>query len=97
MPADGHPRYQKVLWHHNLPDEPVVLYSQIDSGLEVRKVEVYRDDRHDYADKSHSTGTTMLGGKRMPDLDEINQDPQFSAEPITAADFELVWHRATTA
>jgi hypothetical protein len=29
-------RYQKVLWHHDLPDEPVVLYAEISSGREVR-------------------------------------------------------------
>ena len=51
-------RYQKVLWHHDLPDEPVEIYSEIDSGYEAREVEVYRDGRHDYADRSRSTGTT---------------------------------------
>ena len=61
-------RYQEVRWHHDLPEEPVVLYSEIDSGFEVRKVEVYRDGRHDYADRSHSTGTTMLGEKLMPEI-----------------------------
>jgi hypothetical protein len=55
------PRYQSVLWHHDHPDEPMVLYSEIDVGFEVRKVEVYRDGRHDYAGRSRSTGTTMLG------------------------------------
>jgi hypothetical protein len=52
-------RYQKVLWHHDLPDEPVVLYAEISSGREVRKVEVFRDGRHDYAGTSGSTWTTM--------------------------------------
>ncbi len=89
------PRYQKVLWHHDLPDEPVALYSEIDSGFEVRKVEVYRDGRHDYADKSRSTGTTMLGEKMMPGVDEINQDPEFSATVIMAEEFERLWQRAT--
>jgi len=88
------PRYQKVLWHHDLPDEPVVLYSKIDSGFAVRKVEVYRDGRHEYADRSHSTGTTMLAEKMMPGVDEINQDPDFSATAITAEEFERVWQRA---
>lgn len=88
------PRYQKVLWHHDLPDEPVVLYSEIESGFEVRKVEVYRDGRHDYADRSQSTGTTMLGEKLMPDVDEIDQDPEFSAVAIVAEEFEEVWQRA---
>jgi hypothetical protein len=87
-------RYQEVRWHHDLPEEPVVLYSEIDSGFEVRKVEVYRDGRHDYADRSHSTGTTMLGEKLMPDVEEINQDPEFSATVITAEEFERAWQRA---
>jgi hypothetical protein len=88
------PRYQKVLWHHELPDEPVVLYSEIESGFEIRKVEVYRDGRHDFADGSRSTGTTVLGEKLMPDLDDINQDPEFSATAITAGEFEALWQRA---
>jgi hypothetical protein len=78
------PRYQKVLWHHDRADEPVALYSEIASGFEVRKVEVYRDGRHDYADSSHSTGTTMLGEMLMPGVDEVNQDPEFSAVTIRA-------------
>jgi hypothetical protein len=89
------PRYQRVLWRHALPDEPVVLYSEIDSGLEVGKVEVYRDGRHDYAGRSYSAGTTMLGEKMMPGVDEINEDPEFSATAITAEEFERVWRRAT--
>jgi hypothetical protein len=88
------PRYQKVLWHHEFPDEPVALHSEIDAGFEVRKVEVYRDGRHDYADGSRSTGTTVLGEKMMPGVDEIDGDPEFSAEEISAEAFERVWRRA---
>jgi hypothetical protein len=89
------PRYQKVLWHHDLPNEPAVLYSEIDAGLEVRKVEVYRDGRHDYADGSNSTGTAMLGEKMMPGVEEINEEPEFSAVSISAEEFEQAWRRAT--
>lgn len=89
------PRYQKVLWHHNYPDEPVMLYSEIDSGFEIRKIEVYRDGRRDYADRSHSTGTTMLGEKMIPGMDEIRGDPDFSAVAIAAEEFEEMWRRAT--
>jgi hypothetical protein len=88
------PRYQKVLWHHDHLDEPVVLYSEIDAGFEVRKVEIYRDGRHDYADLSRSTGTTALGRMLMPSADEINEDPEFSATAITAEEFERTWRRA---
>jgi hypothetical protein len=87
-------RYQKVLWHHDLPDEPVVLYAEISSGREVRKVEVFRDGRHDYAGPSGSTGTTMLSEIPTPADDEINQDPQFSATTIHASEFEQVWRHA---
>lgn len=88
-------RYQKVVWHHDHPGEPVDLYSEIDSGFEVRKVEVYRDGRLDYADRSRSTGTTTLAEKVMPGVQEINEDPEFSAADITAEEFEQVWQRAT--
>ena len=63
-------------------------------GLEVRKVEVYRDGRHEYADRSRSTGTTMLGEKLMPEVKDIDQDPEFSATAITEGEFEAVWRRA---
>ena len=43
-------RYLKVTWHHDFPDEPSVLYSEIDAGYEIRKVDVYRDGTHDFAD-----------------------------------------------
>jgi Domain of unknown function (DUF6881) len=88
-------RYQKVLWRHGHPDEPVALYGEIDSGFEVRKVEVYRDGRHDYADQSRSTGMAVLGERVMPGADEINEDPEFSVAAITAEEFEQVWQRAT--
>jgi uncharacterized protein DUF6881 len=46
-------RYQRVVWHHGHPDEPVVLCSEIDDqGIEIRKVDEYRDGRLDYADGS---------------------------------------------
>jgi hypothetical protein len=88
------PRYQKVLWHHRFPARPVVVYSEIDGGFEVRKVEVYRDGRHDYASRSRSTGTTMLGDKMALSVTEINENPEFSAMIISKKDFTRVWRRA---
>ena len=88
-------RYQKVIWHHDRPSEPVELYSEIDQGLEVRKVEVYTDGRADYANGLRSQGTTVLGQEIMPSIDEINEAPEFSASTINADEFEAVWRRAT--
>jgi hypothetical protein len=89
------PRYLKVIWHHDHPDEPVLLYYEIESGFETRKVEVFRDGRHDYADRSRATGTTALSDQVIPEVDDINEDPEFTAAPVTAEEFERVWQRAT--
>ncbi|MGH3296634.1 MAG: DUF6881 domain-containing protein [Trebonia sp.] len=49
-----------------------------DPGFEIRKVEVYLDGRHDYADGTTSTGTTGLGLVLTPRVEELNADPEFS-------------------
>ncbi|HSR84772.1 MAG TPA: hypothetical protein VLM11_11400 [Streptosporangiaceae bacterium] len=54
----------------------------------------YGPGRHNYADSSRSRVTSMLGEILVPDVDEINQDPEFSATRITATE---VWQRATWA
>jgi hypothetical protein len=42
-------KYVKVRWNHALPNEPVVLYSELDDQMwETRKVEVYADGRADF-------------------------------------------------
>lgn len=90
-------RYQKVIWRHELGDEPVALYSEIDAtGAELRKVDEYRDGRLDVADHASETGTTQLSVSEMPSLDEINQQSEFSAQQIDAATFERIWITATS-
>ena len=85
-------RYIAVQWHHNLPDEPIDLYSEIDDDRwEVRKVEIYRDGRIGYADSSEQRGDTRLGEVPIPSLDEIESDPEFTPREITAAEFDGIW------
>ncbi|MEV8389977.1 MULTISPECIES: DUF6881 domain-containing protein [unclassified Streptomyces] len=87
-------RYLKVLWCHELPDEPVELYSELnDAGYEIRKVEIYRDGRRDFADGESFSGTTMLGEGALPSLEEIAGQDEFSPSVIEAAEFERVWHQ----
>jgi hypothetical protein len=88
-------RYQAVQWHHDLADEPIVLYSEIDdAGLEVRKVEEYRDGRLDVADRTTETGSTFLSEEVMPGLEEINAQAEFEGRAITKEEFEAIWARA---
>jgi hypothetical protein len=88
-------QHYKIVWHHELADEPTLIFSEVSAGAEIRKVEIYRHGRHDYADASHSTGSTLLAETQMPALEEINSDPQFAATEISANEFEIAWLLAT--
>ena len=85
-------RYQRVRWLHSFPDEPVLIYSEVDDDdAEVRKVEIFLDGRRGYANPAEEIGGTFLGTLPMPPLAEIASDPQFAPEEISAEDFEAAW------
>ena len=87
-------QYIKVDWIHTHPDEPTVLYSELDMDRwELRKVEVYADGTMDFADAERSSGTTQLGSLPVPPLEELTSE--FDPKVIYAADFERVWSMAT--
>lgn len=86
--------YLQVRWHHELPDEPVLLLSEIIDGDEVRKVEIYADGRSDFADEHCSTGTTQLSELPMPSIDEIAAQDEFEPAVIDRASFEDAWRAA---
>lgn len=90
------PRYHKVLWEHEFPDEPVILYSEVaDFGIETRKVEVFRDGHSQFADSFRSTGDTLLSEGPLPSVEEIEDQPEFSLSEIEQGEFEQVWQLAT--
>ncbi|MEU4524882.1 hypothetical protein AB0F52_39950 [Amycolatopsis sp. NPDC024027] len=87
--------YVKVRWDHDFADEPVELFSELGADrFEVRKVAVYRDGRADWADAGRETDEIGLGQLPFPALAEIDAQPEFHAEVITAAEFEVAWARA---
>jgi hypothetical protein len=87
--------YISVTWHHSHSDEPVELVSELDSErYEVRKVEIYRDGRKDFANSSSRSGNTALGYEPIPPLNEIAADDQFTPRMITKEEFEVVWLEA---
>ena len=89
--------YLKVIWHHDFVDEPVQILSEIGEGrYEVRKVEMFRDGRLDWADERWSP-STMLGEVPVPPLEEINVQHEFTAAVISAAEFEQAWVTAKDA
>lgn len=90
-------KYIRVKWNHKHHDEPVLLYSELDTERwEKRKVEVFRDGRCGYASASESGGSTRLGEEPIPALTEIASDPQFEPVEITQQEFEEVWAKRKT-
>jgi len=88
-------RYMKVVWEHDLQDEPIALYSECDdAGWEVRKVEVFRDGRLGHASRLEARGGSLLGELPSPSVAEIAAHREFRPSAITQADFEKVWAAA---
>lgn len=88
-------RYQLVRWLHDLDDEPVLLFSEIDSlGQERRKVDEYRNGRLDLAGPKIQTGSTRLAEIVMPSQAEIDSMDNFEARTIEVEQFEDIWQRA---
>lgn len=87
--------YLKVRWHHELPEEPVWLFSELDDErYEVRKVELYRDGTGTFADASRHSGSTMLGEIPAPSVAEFLEFEEFSAFEIERSEFEAQWTNA---
>lgn len=84
--------YIAVKWIHTYPDEPILLYSELDNDrFETRKVEFFRDGSIGYADASEEFGHTELGMMPVPDLNEIAKDPEFEPRQIEKHEFEEIW------
>ena len=89
--------YLRCRWKHSFPDEPILLYSELDDERwEHRKVEIFADGRMAYADRHRESGDTGLGLVPVPPLAEIAADPQFDPAEISKAEFELVWNDAVS-
>jgi hypothetical protein len=70
----------------------VLLYSELDEDrYEVRKIEIYRDNRIGYADIDSQFNETELGEEPVPEIEEINKELEFFAIQISSKEFEMVW------
>jgi hypothetical protein len=89
-------RYIECSWKHNHPDEPVLLYSELDDARwELRKVEKFLDGGFGFADRKVSYRDTMLGLRPIPANADIVEMPEFELREITEQEFEAVWQAAT--
>ena len=87
--------YIKVQWTHDFQDEPILLYSELDSKRnEIRNVEVYKNGKLGYACEDKSVNGTFLSKTEIPLLEDINADIQFDACEIDKEYFESIWNKA---
>ncbi len=87
-------KYLRCRWIHSHPNEPVLLYSELDDRrMEVRTIEIWRDGRKGFASAIEFTPETGLGLVPVPELAEIAADPEFEPSEISEAEFEEVWVR----
>jgi hypothetical protein len=86
-PADEEPHW---LWLACI----VASHVWDDERWELRKVEVYADGLHDWAEGERSTGTARLSDQALPSFEEIALQPEFTAREISREEFEAVWRKA---
>jgi hypothetical protein len=87
-------KYIRVKWKHTNPDEPVFLFSELDAGgVELRKLECFRNGFCDFATPNDSTGNAKLSTQPLPELEKIARDPEFEPMEITREEFESVWKK----
>jgi hypothetical protein len=88
-------RYWKVYWHHDFPDEPVAIYSEIGpDDYESRRVEEFPGARLGWADAERDCGGSALAKVAFGDIAEVARQPEFTAFVIRREEFEGVWLRA---
>ena len=80
--------YICVKWIHNLDNEPILLYSEIDfSRKEVRKIEIFKDGTVGYADILLEINGSRLSEGKIPTIEEISIDSQFIPHKISREEF----------
>ncbi|WP_081635457.1 DUF6881 domain-containing protein [Nocardia sp. BMG111209] len=88
-------RYIKVYWHHDFDDDPVMYFHEVgDDDWEIRRVQVYRDGRTEWADENHETDTAGTAEIPITSIAEIASQSEFDAEEITHNEFEREWSKA---
>ena len=92
------PTYFACEWHHESPDDPVLLYEELDDDrMELRKVEEFRDGRRLRSDRIDPDCLPTLSWVEIPPLEKIDAGPEFKVLPLTADGFQSVWDSAVDA
>lgn len=66
-------------------------------GYEIRKIEVFRDGRLEYADEHREAGATILSEEPVGTVEKIAAQEEFRPQVISEQVFEEAWARARAA
>jgi len=87
--------YILVRWLQQFADEPILLYSELDSDrYETRKVEIFRGGRVGLAGEGLEFGGSVLGVVPVPSFAEINDSQEFVPQEISPDEFDAIWRIA---
>lgn len=90
--------YLKVIWRHESPDEPVIIYSEVgDDGYETRKIHMFLDGGMEWAEGHREGERTALGTVPVPTVEEIAAHREFMPSVIDREFFEYAWRIAQRA
>ena len=84
-------KYIHLLSLQALPNEPVIIVSEFDdSGIENRRVEIWRSGRISWAGDEGSSGDTAAGTYQFIQMDQFDDEPYLAVE-ITKEEFDTHW------
>ena len=86
--------YIKWYWKHDNENEPVILFYEVDLENEryaVRMAEVYADRA---VKPVIEEGFEFITEAPIPEIKEINADPEYFAEIITKEGFERIYKQS---
>lgn len=90
------PTYFAYRWEHDSPDDPVLLFEELDvDRMEMRKVHQFRDGTLERTDRVRDGARTTLSWVPVPPEQEIADQREFTVLPLSADEFEHVWQAAT--
>ncbi|SFT02600.1 DUF6881 domain-containing protein [Marininema halotolerans] len=83
--------YIKAKWIHDLKNEPIFYYMEVDpEGYEKRKIVLYEDEKVEYASEEVEKGA-FLSPVPVGTVEEIDSDPECEAERISHKEFNEMW------
>lgn len=86
--------YFAVRWRHDSPHDPALLFEELnEQRLETRKVEQYADGSRIWSDRIAPALNATLSWEPIPSEADIDSQQDFTVEPLTAEEFEVVWAR----